>query len=339
MRTATVFLSIILGLVTTPASAGVLDEISHRDKFYDIHIQGDEAFVVGYPGLLLHSSDRGKTWEKLDSGVRDALFAIDINSKGRGLIVGRTGLVLMTTDGGKTWAKRDSGIKEHLFNVDITESGQAWAVGHFGTILHSPDGGLSWKPQEFQPEFPEGTPESEKGVISDAEKENEGAAAEARLNAVGFADDKRGWIMGEFGLVLHTADGGQTWKRQPSASGKLLFALQVLDGDHVLAVGSEGTFMETADGGKSWKAADTGTQQHILGLYLVGDSLYLVGRDGLVMVRKGPEQSFKRLSAGLYTWLMTVGFFDEQSGMAAGGRGHILQTSDAGENWKRISGR
>ena len=339
MRSTAFLLSTILILVSTPAPAGVLDEISHRDKIYDIHIQGDEVFVVGYPGLLLHSKDRGKTWERLDSGGRDALFAIDINKKGRGLIVGRTGLVLMTTDGGKTWAKRDSGAKEHLFNVDITESGKAWAVGHFGTVLHSPDGGLSWKRQEFEAEFPEGTPEEQKGIISDAEKENEGAAVEARLNAVGFADDQRGWIMGEFGLVLHTEDGGQTWKRQPSASGKLLFALHVLDENRVLAAGSEGTYMETADGGKSWKAADTGTSQHILGLYPIGESLYLVGRDGLVMVRKGQDQPFKKLSAGLYTWLMTVGFFDDKSGLAAGGRGHMLQTSDAGENWRRISGR
>jgi photosystem II stability/assembly factor-like uncharacterized protein len=339
MRTTALFLSISLVLVSAPASAGVLDEISHRDKIYDIHISGDEVFVVGYPGLILHSADRGKTWERLDSGGRDALFAVDINKKGRGLIVGRTGLVLMTTDGGKTWTKRDSGAKEHLFNVDITESGKAWAVGHFGTVLHSPDGGLSWKPQEFQPEFPEGTPEVEMGVISDAEKENEGAAVEARLNAVAFADDQRGWIMGEFGMVLHTQDGGQTWKRQPSASGKLLFALHVLDENRVLAVGSEGTYMETTDGGRSWKATDTGTQQHIMGLYPSGDDLYVVGRDGLVMVRKGKAGSFKRLSAGLYTWLMTVGFFDDKSGLAAGGRGHLLQTSDAGETWQRLSGR
>jgi photosystem II stability/assembly factor-like uncharacterized protein len=339
MRSTGLFLSSILFLVGTPAHAGVLDEISHRDKLYDIHIQGDQVFVIGYPGLLLHSKDRGRNWKKIDAGVSDALFAVDINEKGRGLIVGRTGLVLMTTDGGKTWAKRDSGVKEHLFNVDITESGRSWAVGHFGTILHSPDGGLSWKAQEFTAAFPEGTPESEMGVVSDAERENEGAAEEARLNAVAFADDQRGWIAGEFGLVLHTEDGGQTWKRQPSASGKLLFALHVLDRNRVLAVGSEGTFMETADGGRSWQAADTGTEQHILGLYPLGDSLYLVGRDGLVMVRRGKAESFKPLKAGLYTWLMTVGFFDDQTGLVAGGRGHLLQTSDAGETWQRLSGR
>ena len=54
MKSAALFLPIFLILASTPASAGVLDEISHRDKIYDIHIQGDEVFVVGYPGLLLH---------------------------------------------------------------------------------------------------------------------------------------------------------------------------------------------------------------------------------------------------------------------------------------------
>jgi len=339
MRSATVLLSIILGLVNTPAYAGVLDEISHRDKFYDIHVQGEEVFVVGYPGLLLHSADRGETWEKIDVGTRDALFAIDINQKGRGLIVGRTGLVLMTTDGGKTWAQRDSGVKDHLFNVDVTESGQAWAVGHFGTILHSPDGGLSWKAQEFQAEFPEGTPEAEKGVISDAEKENEGAAAEARLNAVGFAGDQRGWIAGEFGLVLHTEDGGKTWKRQPSASGKLLFALHVLDEKRILAAGSEGTLMETLDGGRTWKPIDAGTKLHILGLFPAGEDLYLVGRDGLLLVRRAGEGSFQPQKSGLYTWLMTVSFPGPQVGFAAGGRGFLLKTTDAGKSWQRLSGR
>jgi photosystem II stability/assembly factor-like uncharacterized protein len=339
MRSAVFSLSIILCLVGTPAAADVLDEISHRDKLYDIHIQGDEVFVVGYPGLLLHSKDRGKTWERIDSGGRDALFAIDINKKGRGLIVGRTGLVLMTTDGGKTWAKRDSGVKEHLFNVDITESGKAWAVGHFGTILHSPDGGLSWKRQEFEAGFPEGTPDSEKGVISDAEKENEGAAEEARLNAVAFADDQRGWIAGEFGLVLHTEDGGRSWKRQPSASGKLLFTLKVLDQKRILAAGSEGTLMETKDGGRSWSAIEAGTDLHVLGLCPVGESLFLVGRDGLILVRQGSEGPFQPQKSGLYTWLMSVAFLDSQIGFTAGGRGFLLTTTDAGRNWRRLSGR
>lgn len=326
-------------LAGAAAGAGGLDGISHRDKFYDIHARGEEVFVVGYPGLLLHSADRGETFEKLDPGVRDALFSIDINQKGQGLIVGRTGLVLMSADGGKTWTRRESGSKEHLFCVKITESGRAWAVGHFGTILHSPDGGLSWKPQEFQAAFPPDTPEAERGVISDAERENEGAAEEARLNAVAFADDRRGWIAGEFGLVLHTQDGGRTWKRQPSAAGKLLFVLHVFDDLHVAAAGAEGTFMETHDGGKQWKAADAGTDLHLLGLSPAGEALFAVGRDGLIRVRPGGEGAFQPRQSNLYTWLMAVSFLDPQVGFAAGGRGFLLTTTDAGKSWQRLSGR
>ncbi|HEX5707189.1 MAG TPA: hypothetical protein VFX96_07830, partial [Pyrinomonadaceae bacterium] len=47
-----------------------------------------------------------------------------------------------------------------------------------------------------------------------------GWAAERRgeagkdLNAVYFADSKRGWAAGDGGLVIHTEDGGRTWTRQ-----------------------------------------------------------------------------------------------------------------------------
>ena len=34
------------------------------------------------------------------------------------------------------------------------------------------------------------------------------------LHALHFIDSKHGWAVGELGLVLATADGGKTWKRQ-----------------------------------------------------------------------------------------------------------------------------
>lgn len=34
------------------------------------------------------------------------------------------------------------------------------------------------------------------------------------LTAVSFANDKQGWAVGHFGVVLHSVDGGETWTRQ-----------------------------------------------------------------------------------------------------------------------------
>jgi photosystem II stability/assembly factor-like uncharacterized protein len=62
------------------------------------------------------------------------------------------------------------------------------AVGLRGHIVYSDDEGKSWA----QAQVP---------VSSD-------------LVAVSFPDDKNGWAVGHFGVVLHTADGGVTWQKQ-----------------------------------------------------------------------------------------------------------------------------
>ncbi len=328
---------VVLLLFGTVSVADPLEEISHRDKLYAITARGDDVFVTGYPGLLLVSRDRGKSFQAIDPGTRNALFSIDISASGRGVIVGRGGMVLVTDDGGKSWQHKKSGVHEHLFGVALTPAGGAWAVGNFGTVIHSPDGGESWQTQEYDA-GPPATEEGSGGVVSTAEEENQGAAGEARLNAVAFADEQQGWIVGEFGMVLHTVDGGSSWKRQPSASGKLLFCLLALDSDRVLAAGSEGTLMETSDGGSHWRLVHTGVSEHILGLWQQGSSLFLVGRDGLI-IRRGKDGRFEHLRSGLYTWLNAVRFLDARLGFAVGGRGYLLQTSDGGESWRRLSGR
>jgi photosystem II stability/assembly factor-like uncharacterized protein len=344
MRRLLLALVIVLSAASA-ALANPLDAISHRDKIYDIAIQGDRMLVVGYPGLLLRSTDRGKSFTALEPGTDDALFAVDVNARGRAIAVGRTGLVLVSENRGESWKQYASGTEEHLFDVALTDGGNAWAVGHFGTIIHSSDGGKSWEAQTYDAAFPplpesgEEDGEATEQAIGAAEEENEGAAEEARLNAVTFADEKRGWIAGEFGLVLHTEDSGKSWKRQRSSSFKLLFAIRAIDSLNVVASGAEGTFIETRDAGATWKSVPTGVTEHLMDLCPAGDALYLVGRDGVVLVREAPAGSVERLSSGIYAWLGSVLFHDARRGFVAGGRGYLLRTDDGGKSWKRLSGR
>ena len=39
---------------------------------------------------------------------------------------------------------------------------------------------------------------------------------DAQLNSVTFVDQHLGWAVGDRGVIWHTADGGQAWKRQHS---------------------------------------------------------------------------------------------------------------------------
>jgi len=180
--------------------------------------------------------------------------------------------------------------------------GRIWAVGHFGTIIHSADGGKSWVTQAYDSRVPDIIDKRERAEASSdavtAEEENQGAVQEARLNAVTFVDANNGWTVGEFGLVLHTDDGGETWKRQRSNVSFLLFAIRAIDQRRLVAVGSDGICIETDDGGLKWRAVNTGVSEHFLDIAQVKGTRYLVGENGLIMVQEDPRGSFRRVSLG-----------------------------------------
>lgn len=135
-------------------------------------------------------------------------------------------------------------------------------------------------------------------------------AESASLRDVFFVDSERGWAVGDRGLVLHTADGGEHWRRQQTPTTSRLDAVWMLNADHGWAVGgsirpytheSRGVVLRTDDGGRNWRPL-TGT-------------------------------AVPRLRA--------VRFFDKTNGVAAGdGTGEhpsgVFTTDDGGAHWRPL---
>jgi photosystem II stability/assembly factor-like uncharacterized protein len=334
---------VVLSCLASHASAGELPGVSHRTRFYDSAAHGENVFVVGYPGTMLRSSDGGKSFVTVKVPTRDALFSVDINNAGVGAAVGRGGLVLLTADGGATWAatnalpdSKDSGDKPHLFAVDVLDDGSMVAVGDFATIVHSGDRGKSWTARTFDPTLPEQPAESANDGLPVQEDENAGFEDEARLTGVSFGDPKHGFIVGEFGIVLTTEDGGVTWKRQRGATDKLLFSVHARTGTHVVAAGSEGTIVETTDG-SSWSVVPTPTTNHLFGVWTSSDITFGVGADGTI-VRRSAGGPFQIVPSHVHTWLSSVALHDPARGVIAGGLGHLLRTNDAGKSFTVATG-
>jgi photosystem II stability/assembly factor-like uncharacterized protein/tetratricopeptide (TPR) repeat protein len=71
---------------------------------------GDHIWVVGRPGCaLLHSSDRGQTWEVLNTNQPLPLNGMFFSDQAHGWAVGELGTILATVDGGKTWKVQQRG--------------------------------------------------------------------------------------------------------------------------------------------------------------------------------------------------------------------------------------
>ena len=107
---------------------------------------------------------------------------------------------------------------------------------------------------------------------------------EIGTNSVFFLDDRNGWIAGwrgkakgasggvEFvkyltdGMVARTTDGGATWARHDSDTGRFLWDVVFFDTSEGWAVGSFGTIMRSADGGITWESHPTPTESHLRSL-------------------------------------------------------------------------
>ena len=84
---------------------------------------------------------------------------------------------------------------------------------------------------------------------------------DARLNDVCFVDATHGWAVGDRGTVLHTEDGGKTWRERISEVECPLKSVWFLDHKIGWAVGgasepytrrSAGVVLRTENGGRSW---------------------------------------------------------------------------------------
>ena len=74
------------------------------------------------------------------------------------------------------------------------------------------------------------------------------------LQDVFFADNQTGWAVGNAGVILHTADGGQTWAAQTSGTVINLFTVYFIDSQTGWAAGHDlsNVLLKTTDGGTTW---------------------------------------------------------------------------------------
>jgi photosystem II stability/assembly factor-like uncharacterized protein len=313
-------------------------KITIADRFYDVvALDAKRTLVCGYAGKILMTEDAGYTWQIVPSGTDKALYSIRFPDATNGWIVGQDGLILHSADSGKTWTRQPSGATVYLFAVDFINDHEGWVVGDKATYLHTTDGGKKWILSKIA---------GEKGLTSDEQILSE----EPVLYDVQFIDNKTGWIVGEFGNIYHTTDGGQTWKtQQESLIGQgitssldipTFFGASFIDAQNGIVAGLETRVARTRDGGATWHFEQMDLKE------AAGDPLYqpfqfpdstawAVGAAGMVVRQRSTGEPWIRASLGMEvnTWLRGVYFLDKNDGWVVGGFGLILHTTDGGQTW------
>lgn len=324
----------------TPLPAAKISVLG--DRFFDVKATSAErALVVGYGGKILETTDSGRNWEIIETPTDRALYSIrfgDAPANQLGWICGESGLILHTADGGKTWTKQESGTEEYLFALYALSPTHVYAVGDRSILLETKDGGATWKSRKIA--------QSDTGISEDIAL----AVQDPVFYDVAFSDEQNGWVVGEFGTIQHTKDGGETWEAQQESllsdtivdilDLPTLFGVHFVNSQEGIAAGLEGAIVRTHDGGQTWTFETIDEEVAVLdplyAPFLFPDGKGWVIGSGGEVVTAGPGQStWKRADLGmrLFTWLRGIDFYDHSNGWIVGGFGTILRTEDGGQTW------
>ena len=205
-------------LLLSPGCASEsLEGVYHvPDDLYAVTAVGeDHMWAAGYFGAIYHTKDGGQSWEKLRAPTQKSVYDINFADTRHGWAVGRRGFVVHTRDGGETWARQEIPRKpaHHIFSIFSIDQNRVWAVGDWGGRYYSADGGETWQDRSFL--LSEDHPAFK--YLTDAELEayerGEPLYDDIYLNDVFFIDPQKGWIVGEYGYIYRTTNGGETWDK------------------------------------------------------------------------------------------------------------------------------
>ena len=133
-----------------------------------------------------------------------------------------------------------------------------------------------------------------------------------------------------------THDNGASWNRLDINSNVTLHATAFQDANRGLIVGDDGTILATEDGGKTWNPRTSGTKEHLLSIYTVGDQAWAGGFDGVLLHSGDGGKTWQPQASGTTMALESIFFLNPTVGWAVGWSGTILRTEDGGKTWDPI---
>lgn len=243
------------------------------------------------------------------SGSQAGFFA-SLRMTGAWLLAG----VLLVTCSLHAWAEDSerAPLAAHSLLLGLARAGgRLVAVGDRGHVLLSDDAGANWR-QVLVP-------------------------TRAMLTAVSFPDDWHGWAVGHDGVILATADAGETWQRQDPGADLETSYLDVLfvNAQHGFAVGAYGKFATTTDGGVTWKPAKPAESELHYNRIAAGPNgfLYLAGESGTLLGSNDGGTTWVKSELPYDGSLFCVVPVDARTVVVAGLRGHVFLSTDNGGNW------
>jgi photosystem II stability/assembly factor-like uncharacterized protein len=259
----------------------------------DITAVGERLVAVGGRGHIIFSDDEGFTWKQASVPVITTLTSVFFVNSTNGWAVGHDAVVLHTNDSGETWVKQFDGFKANEMVLAQAKTNKAKFESELSKVRIM---GNSDRAADVEQKL-----ESATYALEDAQSDFDYRSTKPLLD-LWFKNTSEGFVVGAYGMVFKTLDGGKSWKdwsaNVENPDRFHINSIEHVSGDKLMMVGEAGLMLRTSNGGDQW------------------------------------EQMFSPY-AGSYFGLTTLTKQGIQ--VAYGLRGNLARTEDFGSSWRLVN--
>lgn len=281
---------------------------------------------------------------------------------------GERGHIIFSDDNGDSWTQGEVPVSVTLTGVDFGSETHGWAVGHSGVVLHSQDAGETWDLQltglgaaelaietrqdqiEAMEARIEQAPEEEVGdlewELEDLVFSLENMQSDLEIGPVNpfldvwFENESHGFVVGAYGMILRTTDGGQSWKdKGPQLDNPRSFHLNSITqitGGALVIVGEAGQIFVSVDNGETWERRESPYEGSLFGVLGTGsvNEVLAFGLRGNTFKSTDLGKNWKVVPNEGGTTLNDGAVADDGRITLVGNSGAVLLSTNGGESFR-----
>ncbi len=237
-------------------------ERAARHLLLDVVRADSRLIAVGERGHIIYSDDEGVTWTQASVPVSTTLTAVHFPTPQKGWAVGHSGVLLHSADAGATWEKRMDGNQVNQVVVKSLEQ-------QIADLEAAVDSAPVDKQAQIQTRM-----DDMQYVLEDARMDAESGPVKPFLD-VWFRDENLGLVIGAYGLIFRTTDGGKTWdniaSNIPNPDRFHLNAINQVAGGTLFIVGEAGIIFRSTDAGQTWEKVESPYEGSFFGVTGTGN--------------------------------------------------------------------
>src|SRR5690606_30220587 len=178
--------------------------------------------------------DNGISWQQYATGIYTDLHFVHFSDIHNGIAISKTGSYIYTSDGGETWSSmlRFSIPQSIQINDIAFEDNAIWYIAgslyNNGVVYKTTDAGTSWN------------------------IELSGNVSLNNISTVCMLNTMTGYAAGEFGMLLLTRNGGESWKEIPTPLQQDMKTIHFSSLHVGIIIYNDNSTYHTTDGGESW---------------------------------------------------------------------------------------